>query len=66
MATITFEITKEKTIVTAIGLNGMIDKIDITKTEIEKDFTKLLKKIKDHQLATKIIDALDVNSWKED
>ncbi len=64
MATITFEVTETKTIVKECGVNGFKDNLDITGTEIEKDFIKLLKKIQGHQLTTKILDALDINKWE--
>jgi len=64
-ATITFEVTKDKTTAIATGLTGNVDRIDITGTEIEKDFIKLLKKLNDHQLATQIMGAIDINKWEE-
>ena len=60
--TITFEITDEKTLVTAIGSNGS-EQIDITLTDIENDLNSLLKKIRDFQQTKKIVDALDLNTW---
>ena len=60
--TITFEITDEKTLVTAIGSNGS-EQIDITLTDIENDLNSLLKKIRDFKQTKKIVDALDLNTW---
>jgi len=64
MAKVTFEVTETKTTVIECGVNGFKDDLDITGTEIEKDFIKLLKKIQEHQLTTKILDALDIDKWK--
>jgi len=63
-ATATFEVTIDTTIVTATGITGNTETIDITGTEIEKDFIKLLKKIQNHQLAAQITDALDIKKWE--
>ncbi len=60
-AQITFEVTETETEVTAIGLNGFIEKIYITGTDIEKDFIQLLKKLQKHQLESEIIKAIDIN-----
>lgn len=62
MNTVIFELTSEKTIVIATGKSG-IDKIDITDTEIEKDFTVLLKKIREYREEKQILNAIDVNNW---
>lgn len=61
----TFEVTSEKTEVTAIGLNGMPEKLDITGTEEEKDFIALLKKLRELQITKQVLNALDINTWQE-
>lgn len=59
MNTVTFEITKTKTLVTIVG-SAKVENIDITDTDIEKDFVKILKKIKGHR---DLIDAADIEKF---
>ena len=63
MNTITFEVTKDKTLVVATGTVGNVEKIDITDTDMEKDLTKLLKKISGYWKEKQIFDAIDIDSW---
>jgi len=65
MANINFEVTKKSTIVTCTGLTGNTDVIEITGTDIEKDFIKILKKLQEQQLAVQVMNALDVSKWEE-
>lgn len=60
-----FDVTENKTIATAIGLKGSMDIVDITGTDIEKDFTRILKKIQELQAANEVMDFVDINTWKE-
>lgn len=62
MNTVTFEITKTKTLVTIVG-SASVEKVDITDTEIEKGFVKLLKQIKDRRDQNQILDAIDIDKW---
>jgi len=48
MNTVTFDITKSKTVVTVVGETS-VQKIDITDTPIEKEFVKVLKLIMQHR-----------------
>lgn len=63
-ATILFEVTEKTTVVTAIGLNGIPNKFEITGTDEEKDFIALLKKLQEYQLTKEIMSALDVENWE--
>jgi hypothetical protein len=56
---ITFEVTEEKTVVTTA-----VDSVDITGTDMEKDLTALLRKIRDYKLGNEIIKAIDLSTWQ--
>lgn len=64
MNTVTFEITKAKTLVTIVG-SANVEKVDITDTEIEQGFVKLLKQIKDCIDQSQILDGIDISGWNE-
>jgi len=57
-ATITFEITELKTVVTVTGIDGGSDKTDITGTNVEKSFQSWLKKFRKHQIENAIIESI--------
>ena len=59
MNTITFEVTKNKTLVVATGTVGNVEKIDITDTELETELTVLLKKISKYWKEKQIFDAIN-------
>ena len=63
--TILFEISEQKTIVTATGKSGSSEVFDITGTEVEKDFSKLLKKLREDQLVKETLKAIDINTSQE-
>lgn len=58
---LTFEITEEKT----IAIAGADDTVDITGTEMEKDLTALLRKIRDYKLENEIIKAIAIDTWQK-
>ena len=64
-STVTFEVTKGKTEVIAIGTNGDILKTDITGTEVEKKFVSLLKELKEYNWEKQILDAVDITKYEE-
>ena len=64
MVTVTFEITENRTEVAVIGSTGIVEKMDVTNTEIEKSLIGMLKQIQNKKLTKQITDALDINSWE--
>ena len=64
-AKVIFDVTEDKTQFTAVGLSGSVETIDITGTYIEKDFLRLLKKVQKFKLEKQLLEALDINTWKE-
>ena len=64
-ATITFEVSKNKTVVIATGTTGNVDTTDITGTSLEKEFTVLLRKLREYQISKQVEDAVDISKWQE-
>ncbi len=62
-ATILFEVTEKETIVISTGTTGKVETFDITGTEIEKDFTKLLGKINEQKTVNQVLDFIDPKKW---
>jgi hypothetical protein len=60
--TVTFRVTENKTFLSSKGTNGDILQMDITGSEIEQDFTKLLRKI--HEANEVQRHTADINEWK--
>lgn len=63
-ATITFDVYEDKTNVISTGIYGQADTMDITGTDAEKLLIKLIKKIREDQLAKEVLAALDINTWE--
>lgn len=62
MNTVSFEITKDKTVVTIVSSTS-VEKVDITRTDVEKSFVKLLKRLQDHRQQNEILDAINLDKW---
>lgn len=60
MKKIIFEITDKKTEVVIDG-----ERTDITNTETEKKFVAMLKELRSYRMTTKILDAIDPDTWSE-
>lgn len=60
MKRIVFEITDQKTEVVIEG-----ERTDITNTEEEKKLVATLKELRSHRMTTKILDAIDPDTWME-
>ena len=61
---ILFEITKNKTEVTAIGSKGIM-KVNITDSEAEKDFKILLHKINELEAGNEVKESTNLDNWNQ-